>query len=50
MLKVAPDESPIDIQQILDFINNHQFDPKYIRKTVESLSWKKQMKRVIDNT
>ncbi len=49
VLKVAPDESPIDIQQILDFINNHQFDPKYIRKTVEYLSWKIQMKRVIDN-
>ena len=48
VLKAAPDESSIDVQQILDFIDNHQFDPKYIRKTIENLSWKIQMKRVID--
>ena len=48
ILKASPDESPIDVYGILDFINNCQFDPKYIRKTVANLSWKKQMKKVID--
>lgn len=48
VLKASPDESPIDIQQILDFIDNHQFNPQYIRRTVESLSWKFQMKRVLE--
>lgn len=48
ILKAAPDESPIDVQQILDFIDNHHFQPAEIRKTVEHLSWKIQMKRVVD--
>lgn len=48
VVKAVPDESPIDIQQILDFINTHHFRPEEIRKTVESLSWKIQMRKVID--
>lgn len=48
VLKAIPDESPINVQQILDFIDNHQFQPMDIRKTVEYLSWKIQMKQVID--
>lgn len=48
IIKALPDESPIDIQQILDFIDQHSFNPAVIRKTVENLSWKIQMKRVID--
>ena len=48
VLKAIPDESPVDIQQILDFIDNNRFGPVEIRKTVENLSWKIQMKRVIE--
>jgi glycosyltransferase involved in cell wall biosynthesis len=48
VLKAIPDESPVDIQQILDFIDNNRFSPVEIRKTVENLSWKIQMKRVIE--
>lgn len=48
VIKALPDESPIDIQQILDFIDNHHYNPEEIRKTVENLSWKIQMQRVID--
>ena len=48
VVKAVPDESPIDIQQILDFIDTHHFRPEEIRKTVESLSWKIQMRKVID--
>ena len=48
VMKAAPDESPIDIQQIIDFIDLHQFHPQEIRNTVEHLSWKIQMKRVLD--
>ena len=36
------------ITQIIDFIDNHHFAPLDIRKTVEHLSWKIQMERVID--
>ena len=48
VLKAQPDESPIDIPQILDFIDHHHFQPEEIRKTVEGLSWKIQMQKVID--
>lgn len=48
VLKALPDESPINIQQIIDFVDSKKFVPSEIRKTVEHLSWKIQMKRVID--
>ena len=48
IVKAKPDESPIDIQEILDFLENHHFEPSEIRKTVENLTWKIQMKRVVD--
>lgn len=48
VIKAVPDESPIDIQQIINFIDQHQFHPQEIRNTVEHLSWKIQMKRVLD--
>jgi glycosyltransferase involved in cell wall biosynthesis len=48
ILKAEPDESPIDIQQIVDFIDSHHFDPQEIRQTVSHLTWKIQMQQVID--
>lgn len=48
IVKAKPDESPVDVQQIVDFIESHHFDPAEIRKTVENLTWKIQMKRVVD--
>lgn len=48
IVKAKPDESPIDVQQIVDFIESHHFNPSEIRKTVENLTWKIQMKRVVD--
>ena len=48
VIKAQPDESPINIQQIIDFIDHHHFQPEEIRKTVENLSWKIQMQKVID--
>ncbi len=48
VLKAPADETPINVQQILDFIDSHQFEPQEIRKTVEHLTWKIQMKRVVD--
>ena len=50
VLKATPDESPIDVARIIVFLDNHHFDPKYIRKTTENLSWKVQMKQVIDKS
>lgn len=48
VLKAPADESPVNIQQIIDFVDNNQQLPADIRKTVENLSWKIQMQRVVD--
>ena len=48
VLKAPADESPIDIQQIIDFIDRFSMKPEDIRKTVEHLTWKIQMQRVIE--
>lgn len=48
IIKAPSDESPINISQILDFIETQHFKPAEIRKSVEDLSWKIQMKKVID--
>lgn len=48
VLKAPADESPIDIQQIIDFLNNFSMQPEDIRKTVEPLQWKYQMQKVVD--
>ena len=49
VLKAPADESPIDIQQIIDFSSSFQMQPKEIRLTVEHLAWKNQMQKVIDD-
>lgn len=48
VLKAPADDSPIDIQQILDFLDDFHLNPLEIRKTVENLSWKIQMQKVIE--
>ena len=48
IIKAAPDETPINIKQIIDFVDNNHFCPQEIRKTVEHLTWKIQMKHVLD--
>jgi len=50
VLKVPADETPIDIRSIIDFIDSHQFSPADIRKTVERLSWKEQMRIVLEQS
>jgi len=49
VLKAPADESPIDIQKIIDFISHFMMSPTEIRKTVEHLTWRIQMKKVIDS-
>lgn len=46
--KVTPDESPIDIQKLIDFQHSQKMTPAEIRDSVRPLSWKSQMQIVID--
>lgn len=48
VIKAPADESPIDIQRIIDFMDHFQLRPEQIRKTVEHLTWKIQMQRVVE--
>ena len=48
VLKVPADESPIDIDAIVRFLENHHEQPAEIRRSVEHLSWKAQMQRVVE--
>ena len=50
VLKATPDETPIYVQQIIGFVDSHHFNPEDIRATVKHLSWKIQMKKVVDDT
>ena len=48
IIKAPADESPIDIQQIIDFMHVFRMAPADIRKTVQPLQWKYQMEKVVD--
>lgn len=47
IIKAPADESPINVGEIIYYIDNHDINPAEIRKTVEHLSWKYQMEKVI---
>ena len=47
IIKAPADESPINIQEIIDFLKKINILPIDIRNSIQSLSWKEQMKKVI---
>ena len=49
VLKVTADDSPINIESIIDFYRVNKYSPVQIRESINDLSWEKQMKNVIDN-
>ena len=50
VLKALADETPIDIQQIIDFMDHFTMKPAEIRMTVQHLTWKIQMQKVVSQT
>lgn len=46
--KAKEDNSPIDIEQLIRFRKNLKLPPAEIRKSVNHLSWKEQMKKVLN--
>ena len=49
MLKTLADESPIDIDALLHFLDGVDRDPAHIRASIEdTLSWDVQMRKVLD--
>ena len=49
IIKAKPDESPIHLMNIIEFIENRKFEARKIRNSINHLTWKEQMKIVIDN-
>lgn len=49
ILKAPADETPINIQQIIDFVHTTPIMPQEVRASVSDLSWKEQMRKVLDN-
>ena len=47
IIKAPADESPVNIRLIIDFIDTHDVNPTEIRNTVEHLSWRFQMEKVV---
>ena len=47
VLKAPADETPIDIQRVVDFHRALSISPQEIRESIKDLSWKCQMERVI---
>lgn len=49
VLKTPADESPIDIISIVNFYRSLTISPSEIRKSINDLSWKNQMQKILDN-
>ena len=49
VLKVLADETPIDINSIINFYRNLNMSPSEIRESIKNLSWEEQMKIVLNN-
>lgn len=47
IMKVPADETPIDIKQLISFYQTLSLSPQDIRNSIQHLSWKEQMKKVI---
>lgn len=51
ILKAAPNDEPIDIEEIVRFYRSLHVEPLRIRQSIEqTLSWKSQMQIVVDET
>lgn len=50
IIKAPADESPVCLDEIVDFLENRHFEPENIRRSIGHLTWSEQMKKVVDNT
>lgn len=48
IIKASANDAPLDVLQIINFIDNRVFNPLTIRESIIHLSWKHQMQLVLD--
>lgn len=49
VLKAPADESPIDVERLLAFMEQGNLTAEEIRRSISRLTWKEQMQKVIEN-
>ena len=50
IFKVPGNDTPIDIEEIVKFVDKHKFDPMTIRNyAIENLTWDKQFEKVLND-
>ena len=47
ILKASADDSPINMGQVIDFVDRLDMSPEDMRKSIYDLTWEKQMEKVI---
>lgn len=47
--KIPANENPVDIQKVIQFYKSIDIAPAKIRESIRHLSWKEQMKKVLDS-
>ena len=47
VVKCSPDESPVSVDELVNFIKQNTFTPEEIRKSVDVLSWDNQIKTIL---
>lgn len=49
VMKIKPDDSPIDIEDLIEFIETFTMSPEEIRNTVSEFTWENQMRYILNN-
>ena len=47
IIKAPADESPVCLDEIVDFLENRHFEPENVRRSIGHLTWSEQMKKVV---
>lgn len=48
ILKAPADETPVNVGQVIDFVDHLAMTPEDIRKSIYDLTWEKQMEKVVN--
>ena len=49
VVKAPANDKPIDVDTIIGFLSNYTLSPREVRQTVSHLTWKVQMRNVVDS-
>ena len=47
-LRIPPDETPVNVEELIDFVKGINLSPRAIRESLPDLSWDAQMRKVLN--